>query len=67
MTPSCKWSIQLLENSENKPRGLYFSKTLFERLIFDGAYVRRNFAVSKSIELTRSGKEINHFFLCFTF
>ena len=26
-------------NSENKPRGLYFSKALFEGLIFGGAYI----------------------------
>jgi len=25
------------QNSENKPRGLYFSKALFEGLIFGGA------------------------------
>ena len=29
----------LPQNSENKPRGLYFSKTLFEGLIFGGAYL----------------------------
>ena len=28
-------------NSENKPRGLYFSTALFEGLIFGGAYIRR--------------------------
>ena len=28
-------------NSENKPRGLYFTKALFEGLIFGGAYIRR--------------------------
>ena len=28
-------------NSENKPRGLYFSKAVFEGLIFGGAYIRR--------------------------
>ena len=27
--------------SENKPRGLYFSKAVFEGLIFAGAYFRR--------------------------
>ena len=27
------------QNSENKPRGLYFSKTSFEGLIFGGAYL----------------------------
>ena len=31
--------------------GLYFSKALFEGLIFGGAYVRREICVSKSIGL----------------
>ena len=30
------------ENSKNKPQGLYFSKTLFEGLIFGRAYIRRS-------------------------
>ena len=30
------------QNSENKPRGLYFSKALFGGLIFGGAYLRRD-------------------------
>ena len=51
------------ENSENKPLGLYFSKALFEGLIFGGAYVRRGICISKSIGLACSGKEIYHF--CF--
>ena len=41
-------------NSENKPRGLYFSKALFEGLIFAGAYIQRGWraiCVSKSIGL----------------
>ena len=38
-------------NSENKPSDLYFSKALFEGLIFGGAYVRREICVSKSIGL----------------
>ena len=29
----------LLQNSENEPRGLHFSKALFEGLIFGGAKV----------------------------
>ena len=41
----------------------YFSKALFEGLIFGGAYVRREICVSKSIGLACSGKEIYHF--CF--
>ena len=31
------------------PRGLYFSKALFEGLIFGGAYLRREICVAKSI------------------
>ena len=31
--------------------GLYFSKALFEGLIFGGAYLRREICVSKSIGL----------------
>ena len=34
-------SKQNTVNSENKPRGLYFSKALFEGLIFGRAYIRR--------------------------
>ena len=40
-----------VKNSENKPRRLYFSKALFEGLIFGGAYLRREICVSKSIGL----------------
>ena len=43
--------------------GLYFSKALFEGLIFGRAYVRREFCVSKSIGLAYSWKEIYRF--CF--
>ena len=32
-------------NSENKPRGLYFSKALFEGVIFGEAYVWREICV----------------------
>ena len=36
---SIKYSFMAIRyNSENKPRGLYFSKALFKRLIFGGAY-----------------------------
>ena len=38
-------------NSENKPRGLYFSKAIFEGLIFEGAFLWREICVSKSIGL----------------
>ena len=47
-------------NSNNKPRGLYFSKALFEGLIFRGAYLRREIGLA-------SQKEVNFpFLLCFT-
>ena len=36
---------------QKQPRGLYFSKVLFEGLIFGGAYVRREICASKSIGL----------------
>ena len=41
---------------QNKPRGLYFSKALFEGLIFgggifEGAYLRREICISKPIGL----------------
>ena len=39
------------QNSENKPRGLYFSRVFFEGLIFGGAYLRRATCVSESIGL----------------
>ena len=35
-------------NSENKPRGLYFSKALFEELIFGGAYLWREIICFKT-------------------
>ena len=47
---------QIPYNSENKPRGLYFSKALFERLIFGGAYVRWESCVTKLIGLAYSWK-----------
>ena len=42
---------RLPSNSENKPKGLYFSKALFKGLIYGGAYLRREICVSKSIGL----------------
>ena len=58
-------------NSENKPRGLYFSKVLFEGLIFGGAYIRtaylrREICVSKSIGLALQLGLNLPFLLCFT-
>ena len=37
------------KNSENKPRGLYFSKALFEGLIFGGAYIRRGLSMEGNL------------------
>ena len=33
------------KSSENKARGLYFSKALFKGLIFGGAYIRRRLSM----------------------
>ena len=55
----CKNTVKF----QNKPRGLYFSKALFEGPIFGVVYVRREICVSKSVGLACSGKEIYHF--CF--
>ena len=48
--------FKLPSNSENKPRGLYFSRPFLrglflEGLIFGGAYLRKEICVSKSIGL----------------
>ena len=58
----------LLLNSENEPPGLYFSKALFEGLIFGGAIkvYEGKFAFQKRLGyLACSGEEIYHF--CFVF
>ena len=34
---------------KNKPRGLYFLKTLFEGLIFGGAYIRRGLSTEGNL------------------
>ena len=36
-----KKKTKIPKNSENKPRDLYFSKALFEGLVFGGAYIRK--------------------------
>ena len=36
-------------NSENKPRRLYFSRALFEGLIFGGAYIRRGLSTEGNL------------------
>ena len=53
-------------NSENKPRGLYFSKTIFEGLIFGGTYLWREICVSKSIGLALQSEVNLPFLLCFS-
>ena len=37
------------KNSENKPRGIYFSKALFQGLIFGGAYIRRGLSTEGNL------------------
>ena len=40
LRPECQpLTLDILQNSKNKPRGLHFSKALFEGLIFGGAYI----------------------------
>ena len=46
------WKKKSLSSWYQVPWGLYFSKTLFEGLIFGGAYIRREICVSKSTGLT---------------
>ena len=60
------FSEQILWNSESKPRGLYFSKALFEGLIFGGAYLWREICVSKLIGLALQLEGNLLFLLCFT-
>ena len=43
-----RWG-DILYNSENKPRGLYFSKALFEGLIFGGAYIPRGLSTEGNL------------------
>ena len=40
--PGLKCTNSILSNSENEPRGLYFSKALFEGLIYGGKFVFQN-------------------------
>ena len=48
------------------PQGLYFSKALFERLIFGGAYLWREICVSKSIGLAFQLEGNLQLLLCFS-
>ena len=42
-------SQDILQNSDNKPRGLCFSKALFEGLIFGGAYIQRGLSMEGNL------------------
>ena len=46
------------QNSENKPRGLYFSKALFEGIIFGGAYIRRGFSMERNLRFKIDGASL---------
>ena len=58
--------LKVPQNSENKPLGLYFSKDLFQCLIFGGAYLWREICVSKSIGLVLWLEGNLLILLCFT-
>ena len=59
--------IRIPVNFENKPRGLYFSKAIFERLIFGGAYIRRGLSTEGKLRLKiHWASLIVAFLLCFT-
>ena len=55
-----------MSDDKNKLRGLYFSKALFEGLIFGGAYLQREICVYKSIGLALWFEVNLPFLLCFT-
>ena len=62
---------QIPSNSENKPRGLYFSKALFEGLMFGGAYVRRGLCTEGNLSFKFDWAGLQWegnlpFLLCFT-
>ena len=51
---SSKLSLAMMANdipqdSKNKPRGLYFSTSLFEGLIFEGAYIWRGLSMERNL------------------
>ena len=57
------------KNSENKPRGLYFSKALFEGLICGGAYIRRGLSTEGNLrfKLDRASLIVGSKFTIFSF
>ena len=45
----CSSRVNIQHNSENKPRGLYFAKALFEGLIFGGAFIPRGLSTEGNL------------------
>ena len=61
--------IHIVYNSENKHRGLYFSKALFEGLTFGGAYIRRGLSTEGNLhfKLDRASLIVGSKFTIFFF
>ena len=60
--------LEVPENSENKPRGLYYSKALFEGVSFGGAYIRRGLSTEGNLrfEIDWAGLIVGSKFTVFT-
>ena len=54
-----QWLLDIQKNSVNYPRGLDFSKALFEGLILGGACIWRKVCISKSARLILGGKLVS--------
>ena len=68
----CDVTDSIRQNSENKPRGLYFSKGLFEWHIFGGAYIRRGLSSEGNLRFKIDWASLIvggnlPFLFCFTF
>ena len=63
-----KTKKHILQNSENKPGGLYFSKALFEGLIFGGAYIRRGLSTEGNLrfKIDKAGLKVRRKFTVVT-
>ena len=63
---TCKYYTQYRKNSENKPRGLYFSKASFEGLIFGGAFIQRGLRTEGNLRLKSCilGRKFTIFLCC---
>ena len=46
---TCSDKVTVKFRIQNKPRGLYFSKALFEGFIFGGAYIRRGLSTEGNL------------------